>query len=168
MNVCVVSCTNFGSTKSLLCARKNISRNLLNSKTTNLKRLCGPEEVSKAKAIVALNVAENAAIAASMAQMPGWDEAALAANEIKMAMEIYNGVYDFKLGKTVVKSLVMGLLGNRLGTTAFKAASKLITWIPGLGNGLNAGVAGTTTAALGAAIIDSAEEMDRARRNGKW
>lgn len=133
----------------------------------NLKPLAGPEEVEKAKACVAINVAENAAIAAGMAQMPGWDEVALAANEMKMAAEIYNGIYKFNFGKTVIKSIIMGIVGNKVGTSVFKAASKLVTWIPLLGNSINATVSGTTTVALGAAIIANAEEMDKARKRGE-
>lgn len=162
-----VNAVSFGLTSSSLATRKVVNRSLLKSAKNDLKSLCGPEEVSKAKAIVTLNVAENAGIAAAMAQLPGWDEAALAANEVKMAMEIYNGVYKFGFDKTTINSLVMGLLGNRIGTFVFKGASKLISWMPGIGNGVNATVAGGTTAALGAAIISNAEEMDKARRNGK-
>ena len=92
---------------------------------------------------------------------------ALSANEIKMAMEIYNGVYDFDFDKTTIKSLIVGLAGKSVGKFLFKGASKLLTWVPGLGNGLNATVAGGTTAALGAAIISNAEDMLKERQNGK-
>ena len=166
MNIMAINSPAFSAGLKVSMLSKNVNRKLLHATSSNLQTLCGPDEIALAKAIVAINVAENAAIAASMAQMPGFDELALSANEIKMAMEIYNGVYDFKFSKTVVKSLIMGFLGNRVGSWLFKGASKAFTWIPGLGNGLNASVAGTTTAALGAAIIDSAEEMDKARRRG--
>lgn len=167
MNVNAVSRVSFGATLQSPVAKKIVNRSLLKAPKSDLKVLCGPEELKKAKAIVAINVAENAGIAAGMAQMPGWDELALSANEIKMAMEIYNGVYNFGFDKTTVKSILTGFIGNRIGTWLFKGASKLVTWMPGVGNGLNATVAGTTTAALGAAIVSNAEEMDRARRNGQ-
>ena len=102
-----------------------------------------------------------------MAQMPGADEAALAGVEVVMATHIFNGIYDFKFSKTALKSLATGVAGHAVGKTAFKLASKSLTWIPGIGNALNAIVAGSTTAALGAALISVAEEMDDARKRGK-
>lgn len=158
---------NFGAALQTATTQKLVNRSLLKSQKSNLRNLCGPEEVKKAKAIVAVTVAENTGLAAAMAQMPGIDEIALSANEIKMAMEIYNGVYDFDFDKTAIKSLVAGVAGKSVGNFLFKSASKCLTWIPGLGNGLNASVAGGTTAALGAAIISNAEEMDKARKRGK-
>ena len=168
MRMTSVSCVDFGANNMVApVLKKTINRNLLKNATSTLKPLYGPSEVDLARAIVAVNVTENAAIAASMAQMPGLDEVALSANEIKMAIEIYNGVYDFNFSKTVIQSILMGLVGNRIGSWAFKGASKLFTWIPGLGNGLNATIASGTTVALGAAIINNAEQMDKARKRGE-
>ena len=144
--------------------KKLINRSVLKSQNSNLKNLCGPEEVKKANRIVALTVAENAALAAAMAQMPFFDKAALAANEIKMAMRIYNEVYGFNFDETNFKSLGTGAAGTCVGIFLFKTASTCLSWIPGLGNGLNAGVAAGTTTALGKAIISSAEKMDKARK----
>ena len=165
MNVSTINQVSFSANMNTPMLTKTVNRKLLKT-TSSLKPLCGPEEVKLAKAIVAINVAENAAIAAGMAQMPGLDEVVLSANEIKMAMEIFNVVYDFKLSKTIVESLLTGFIGNRLGTWLYKGASKAFTWIPGLGNGLNATIASGTTAALGAKIIDTAEKMDKARKRG--
>lgn len=167
MQMMKINSVRFGAVLKAPTLSKTIDRSLLKGKISNLKPLYGPEEIEKAKGIVAINVAENAALAAGMAQMPGWDEVALSANEIKMAMEIYNGIYDFGFSKTAIKSILTGFIGNKIGSWVFKGASKLFTWIPGIGNGLNATVAGGTTAILGAHIIDHAEEMDKARKNGK-
>lgn len=86
---------------------------------------------------------------------------------VAMATTIFNGVYYFDFSKTVIKNLLVGIIGNRVGTYAFKGASKLVTWIPGIGNCINAAVAGSTTAALGASIIAMCEDMDKARKRGE-
>ncbi len=57
--------------------------------------------------------------------------------------------------------------GHMVGKTAFKMASKSLTWVPGIGNALNAIVAGSTTAALGASLISLAEDIDKARKRGE-
>ena len=162
-----VSCMGNTLNSSLLKSQQlSLNRKVL-QKTSRLTNLNGPAEKEKAAKVVASFTAIASGIAAGMAQVPGGDELALAANEVAMTTSILNGVYKFDFSKTVVKSLVTGLIGNRVGTYAFKSASKLITWIPGIGNGLNAAVAGSTTAALGASVIAMAEDMDRARRNGQ-
>ena len=162
-----VSCMGNTLNSSLLRSQQpKLNRKIL-QRTSKMTNLNGPLEKSEAKKVVASFTAIGTGIAAGMAQVPGGDELALAANEVAMASAVLNGVYKFDLSKTVVKSLVTGLIGNRVGTYAFKSASKLFTWIPGLGNGLNAAVAGGTTAALGASIIAMAEDMDRARKNGQ-
>lgn len=167
MNVSAIKSAGVGVSLKAPTTKKLINRSVLKSQNSNLKNLCGPEEVKKAKKIVALTVAENAGLAAAMAQMPGFDEVALSANEVKMAIRIYNEVYKFSFDKTTIKSLIAGIVGKSVGKFLFKGASKCLSWIPGLGNGLNAGVAGGTTAALGALIISNAEDMDKARKNNE-
>ena len=110
---------------------------------------------------------ENAGLAAATAQAPGFDEFVLAGVEVAMATHIFNGIYKFNLSKTLLKSLAMGVAGHAIGKTTFKLASKSVTWIPLLGNSLNAVISGGTTATLGAALIDMAESMDKARIRGK-
>ena len=80
---------------------------------------------------------------------------------------IFNKIYKFNFSSTILKSLAMGVTGHAVGKTAFKLVSKSITWIPILGNAVNAVISGSTTAALGAAIINAAEKLDDARRRGK-
>lgn len=168
MRVSATNKQNFCAVSKVATLKKNVvNRSALKQTKSNLKSLAGPEEVKKAKIVVAATVAENAAIAAAMSQMPGLDEAALAANETKMAMEIFNGIYKFDFSKTIVTSILTALLGNRIGTSIFKGATKLITWIPGPGNAVNATVSAGTTTALGASVIAIAEDMDRSRRRGQ-
>ena len=146
--------------------RCSVNRSLL-KKCSGLSDINGPAEVKEAKKVVATYTALNSGTAAATAQAPGFDEVALAANEVLMATIIFNGVYDFKLSKTVVKALLTGLIGNRIGTSVFKGITKFVTWVPGVGNAINATVAGGTTAALGASVIAMAEDMDKARRQGQ-
>lgn len=158
---------NFGGIVQPAKVAKSLNRSVLKQGQSALSSLNGPAEVRKSKAWVAAYTASNAGIAAAMAQAPGLDECALAGVEVVMATHIFNGIYDFKFSKTVLQSLGMGVAGHAVGKTAFKMASKSLTWIPGVGNALNAVVAGGTTAALGAALISIAEDMDKARKRGE-
>lgn len=147
-------------------AKKAVNRSLLKGTKSNLKPLAGPEEVRKAKNWVAAYTAGNAGVAAAMAQAPGADEVALAGVEVAMAAHIINGIYKFDLSKNALKIIGTGLVGHKIGSSAFKWLSKSVTWIPLLGNTVNAVVAGSTTAALGAALIKTAEFMDEQRKKG--
>lgn len=142
------------------------NRSLL-QKTSKLASLNGPQEVKDAKKLVAFYSAENAGVAALAAQFPCADELALSTVEVIMASAIINGVYGFKFSSNVLDCILAGIIGERVGTYSFKAASKLVTWIPGFGNVVNSVVAGGTTAALGAAIIKKCENMDAARKRGE-
>ena len=162
MNVLPVS--KFSKLQPTKVLRRNI---LQKNAVSNLKNLNGPEDVSKSKKWLMAYVAANSAIAAGMSQMPGYDEAVLSGVEAGMVAHIFNKIYKFNLSDTALKSVTTAVAGSVIGTKLFKLASKGLTWIPGLGNGLNAAVAGTTTAILGASMIGIAEEMDKARKNGK-
>lgn len=163
----VSSITQTGFTGVPVQSSLKLNRQILKSTTTDLLHLAGPEEKSAAKAWVVAYTAGNAVLAAATAQAPGFDEALLAGVEVVMATHIFNGIYDFKFSKTALKSLGSGVAGHVIGKNAFKLATKAFTWIPGIGNGLNAIVSGTTTAALGAALIDMAEDFDKKRRQGE-
>lgn len=165
MNVSAISGTSFGSINYKTA--KPLNRASLKSTKSILKPLYGPAEKEKAKKWVFGYTIGNAGVAAATAQAPGFDELALAGIEVIMATHIFNGIYDFKFSKTALKSLATGVAGHAVGKTTFKLASKGLTWIPGLGNALNAVVSGGTTAALGAALIELAEEMDQARKRGQ-
>lgn len=146
---------------------KVLNRSLLKNTSSILKPLMGPKEKRKAQGWVAAYTLGNSAIAAGMAQMPGADEAVLAGVEVAMATHIFNGIYDFKFSKTALKSLAMGVAGHAVGKTTFKLLTKSVSWVPMFGNAVNAVVSGSTTAALGAAIIEMAEDIDKARKRGE-
>lgn len=112
---------------------------------------------SDAQGVVHTFSLTSASIAAAMAQMPGFDEVALAANDVGMAVAICK-IYDLPLKTTVAKSLIAPIMGNSMGTAIFgKIISKGFTWIPLVGNGLNAGVAGSVTELIGHSIIKMCE-----------
>lgn len=166
MNIVKVNSVGYTKAKNFQKPIKIIDRKLL-QKNSNLLNLNGPWEKEEAKGWVALYTVGNSGLAAAMAQAPGIDEAALASVEVIMATHIFNKIYKFNFSSTILKSLAMGVTGHAVGKTAFKLVSKSITWIPILGNAVNAVISGSTTAALGAAIINAAEKLDDARRRGK-
>ena len=112
---------------------------------------------SDAQAVVHVFSGTSATIAAAMAQMPGFDEAALAANDVAMAIAICK-IYDLSITKSIVTTVIAPLMGNTMGTAIFgKIVSKGFTWVPVLGNGLNAAVAGSVTEVIGHGIIGKCE-----------
>lgn len=159
MKVSQISQTNFGITKIL-------NRGLL-QKTSKLNPLNGPYEIKEAKKLVKIYAAGNAAEAACLAQIPGGDELVLSGIEAVMAAAIINGIYNFKASSGFISSMLTAYMGNKVGTTAFRFASKAVTWVPGIGNAINAGVAGATTYALGEFIINRCEQIDKARKRGE-
>ncbi len=124
-------------------------------------------KLNKQKKCVAYFTADNVGIAALAAQIPGGDELLLSGVEALMAGAIVNGIYGFSLSKTFMSSMVSAYLGNKVGMTAFKLTSKAVTWIPGIGNAVNATVAGATTYALGNFIIDQCEKIQKELERGK-
>ena len=116
----------------------------------------------KAEAQVAVHTfsAISASIAASLAQAPGLDEAALAVNDVAMAIRICY-IYNLSLTKSAAAVLIAPIAGNAMGVKLF---SKALTWMPGAGNLLNAGVAASVTEFIGHSIIKKCEsgEMQRA------
>lgn len=167
MNVSAINGVNFCGGIKPVNAKRMINRKSLVSQTCDLINLYGPKEKRKAKWWVAAYTAGNTGIAGLSAQAGGLEEAALAGVEAVMTAHIFNGIYKFNLSKTLLESLATAIKGHFIGKTTFKLASKSVTWIPGIGNTINAAVAGTTTAALGAYIIDKAEEFDKARIRGE-
>lgn len=163
----VTNVVNSAYTGFIKTPARKLDRKILTPVKDEFVSLSGPKEKSKALKWVAAFTAGNAGIAFSMAQTPGADELALSAVEATMAAHIFNNIYNFDLSKTAMTSIVTGYIGNKVGTTAFKGASKFLTWIPLVGNSLNAVIAGTTTAALGVFLVDKAEDMDLARKTQK-
>ena len=124
----------------------------------------GPYEIKEAKKIIAAYTSLNTIEAAAFAQAPGGDEIALMGNEALMAASICGGIYGMKISKTLIESMLSAARGSLAGLTAFKISSKFFTWVPLVGNALNATVAGVTTAALGNCIIDYCEKWQKENR----
>lgn len=166
MYVSQINETGFGNAKLLSKSNKVVAREFLQKKS-GLINLNGPKEVKEAKRIVAATAATNAGIGAACAQAPGADEFALKSMELTMAVLIVNGVYHLGFSKGFVSSILTAALGNRVGTGAFKWASKFATVIPGPGNFLNAGIAGVTTYTLGKLLIEMCEKIEKQKNQGK-
>ena len=160
------STTNFGCAQMLTKTPKLMNRSLL-QKTSNLKNLHGPAEKRKAEKWVAGYTTGNSLTAAALAQAGGLEEFLLSGIEVAMAAHILNGIYKFDLSPNLIKIIGTGLTGHYVGKGIFKWLTKTVTWVPLVGNGINAVVAGSTTAALGAALIKTAENMDEARKRGE-
>lgn len=167
MDVSAINGLGFGATINYAKAAKSLNRSALKQTASGNKALFGPDEVRRARNWVAAYTAGNATIAAATAQAAGAEEFLLAGVEVIMATHILNGIYDFKLSKTALKNIGAGATGHIVGKATFKWMSKGVTWIPIFGNGINALVAGSTTAAIGAFLIDTAEKMEKELKRNK-
>ena len=78
-------------------------------------------------------------------------------NEALMATRICKGVYKMEASETFMKSCRTAGAGMGVGLIA----SKMLSWIPGFGNAVNAGVAATTTAAVGKNLINICESFQK-------
>lgn len=126
----------------------------------------------EAKGVVIGMTMTNAFIGFVSAQVPFGDEVVLSSVEAAMGLKIVKGIYGFKFGDAVIKSIMLAVKAHIVG----KVLSKSVSWIPGIGNLINAGVAGYTTKAFGYALVDECEriqsELDRGKKiddilNGK-
>lgn len=126
----------------------------------------------EAKGVVIGMTMTNAFIGFVSAQVPFGDEVVLSSVEAAMGLKIVKGIYGFKFGDAVIKSIMLAVKAHIVG----KVLSKSVSWIPGIGNFINAGVAGYTTKAFGYALVDECEriqsELDRGKKiddilNGK-
>lgn len=157
----VISAISYGITKPPRMINRKLLKPVINN---NLKVLEGPKEKSEAQKYVAACSAGNAVIAAATAQLPGIDQVALTGVEIMMARHIFNDIYKLGLSNANIAALGAAVVGNKVGPVA---CSKLLTWIPGFGNAINAAVAGATTGSIGALLIHRAEAMEKALLKAK-
>ena len=117
----------------------------------------------EAKGVVIGMTMTNAFVGFFSAQFPGADEIALSSIEAAMGLKIVKGIYGFSFGDAIIKSIMLAVKAHIVG----KIASKAISWIPGIGNIVNAGVAGYTTKAFGYALVDECERIQRELDRGK-
>ena len=117
----------------------------------------------EAKGVVVGMTMTNAFIGFFSAQLPGFDEIALNSTELAMGLKIVKGIYGFNFGDAVIKSIMLTVKAHFVG----KAVSKTVSWIPGIGNAINAGIAGYTTKAVGYALVDECERIQRELDRGK-
>lgn len=117
----------------------------------------------EAKGVVIGMTMTNAFIGFVSAQVPFGDEVVLSSVEAAMGLKIVKGIYGFKFGDAVIKSIMLAVKAHIVG----KVLSKSVSWIPGIGNFINAGVAGYTTKAFGYALVDECERIQRELDRGK-
>ena len=70
---------------------------------------------------------------AAIVPIPWFDLAAVTALQVKMVADL-SEVYDIAFSKSVVKSIIGGLVGSVLPATLARGASSLIKAIPGVGS----------------------------------
>ena len=110
--------------------------------------------------IIHWTAGEVAAIAASMAQLPGADNLLIAPLQTKMIIDI-GAVF----GVEVNDSMALAIFGSATAAVGSRAVSQwLIGWIPGWGNAVNASTAAATTEAIGWWAVDYFDKIARTRR----
>lgn len=125
------------------------------------------DKESEAKGVVIGMTMTNAFVGAATAQFPGADEIALGAVEVAMGLKIIKGVYGFAFDEALIKSILLAVKATVTGKVIAKATSKAVTWIPVIGNIINAGVAGYTTKAFGYALVEECEKIRQELARGK-
>ena len=166
-----------------ICLNKKVDRNLL-QKTSTLPILHyddyfndvhvsdmsddeyfqpSKDKEAQAKDVVIKATITNAFTGGAFAQFPGLDEIGLSAADAAMALRIVRGIYGFKFDDTVIKTVLLTVRTN----VTRKAASKLITWTPLLGNIVNAVVAGYSTKTFGYALVDECERIRKELERNK-
>lgn len=73
-----------------------------------------------------------------------------------MCNRISREIYKLKFSESALKTFISSIIASELG---LKMSSKLITWLPVIGNTINATVAGSVTYAVGNAFIRECEKM---------
>jgi len=117
----------------------------------------GKDQVIAGLAVIVASAGGAAATAAALAQAPGADEAALTGITALMAIGI-GELYGVKWDKQAAMSFTRIALGQALGA---KLATKLISWIPGVGNAANAISTTVLHTSTGMALLGFCELADQ-------
>ncbi len=113
--------------------------------------------------IIHTNAVAAGGIAAGMAQLPGVDNAPLAALEIEMTIALAN-VFGISIGKTAAMSVLSGVAGTTVGRAVSQV---LVGWIPGVGNAINAGTAASVVEGIGWSVAKTFEAQRDAQNEKK-
>jgi len=103
------------------------------------------EQKTKCRAIIHGASASAAAVGAGLAQVPLSDTVAIGAIQTSMAI-VLGEIFGVYISESSVKGLGTSGVFGKVGRAA---ASVLWGWIPGVGNGINAGTAMLLTEAFG-------------------
>jgi uncharacterized protein (DUF697 family) len=99
----------------------------------------------KVHGIIHTTATAAAAVGAGLAQLPGSDNAVITPMQIGMIIAI-GEVHGHKLNKASALSVLSAATTGTIGRTIARA---LVSWIPGVGNAINAATALALTEAVG-------------------
>lgn len=119
-----------------------------------------PSEKKACHGIIHANAVAASGIAAGLAQLPGVDNAPLAALEVEMAIALA-GVFDISLSKTAAAAALSGVVGTTVGRGVSQV---LVGWIPGIGNAINAGTAASVVEGIGWSLAKTFEAQRDAKK----
>ena len=113
--------------------------------------------------IIHTNAIAAGGIAAGLAQLPGVDNAPLAALEVEMAIALAR-VFDIDLSQTAAAAVLSGVVGTTVG----RGISQIVVgWIPGFGNAINAATATSVVEGIGWSLAKTFEAQRNAKKGKK-
>lgn len=119
-------------------------------------------EKKACRGIIHTNAVAAGGIAAGLAQIPGVDNAPLAALEVEMTIAL-GKVFGISVTKSAATSILAGVAGTAVGRGI---SQFLVGWIPGIGNAVNAGTAASVVEGIGWSVAKTFEAQ-RDAANGK-
>ena len=108
------------------------------------------DQNKKCHAIIHAASAAAAGVGASLAQIPGSDNAIITPIQLTMTISL-GKVFGITLSESAAKAAIGSVAAYTVGRTI---SQFLIGWIPGWGNAINASTAASVTEALGWALAN--------------
>lgn len=108
------------------------------------------DQQTKCHAIIHSASAAAAAVGASLAQIPGSDNAVITPIQLTMTISL-GKVFGVTLSESAAKAAIGSVAASTVGRTI---SQLLVGWIPGWGNAINATTAASVTEALGWALAN--------------
>lgn len=115
------------------------------SEKTSFKEVATSEQYAKCHAIIHGASAAAGAVGAGLAQIPASDNLILTPIQIGMIVSL-GKVFGREISESAAKSLLSTSIASTIGIGVTRA---LISWIPGVGNVINASTAATLTETIG-------------------
>jgi len=126
----------------------------------NETTFCGRNQILASIAVIATASTTAAWTAGSMAQAPGADEVALSAVTAGMILGV-GKIYGATVTTSSAATVIACMYGAQMGP---KLATKLISWVPVIGNGANAASTAILHTATGLAVMGFCEMNAKAGR----